>query len=379
MSKRDYYEVLGVAKGATDAEIKKAYRKLARKYHPDVSQDNKEEAEAKFKEVSEAYEILSDSEKRSRYDQFGHAGTDPNGFGAGGFGGAGADFGGFGDIFDMFFGGGAGGARRSGPQKGGDLRYDMELSFQEAAFGLEKDIEIMRTENCDECGGSGAAPDSQVKTCPTCHGSGQIQYTQNTPFGRIVQSRTCNSCHGEGKIIEKPCPACHGRGKVRRNRTIHVKIPAGIDNDSRMRVAGQGEPGAKGGPPGDLYLFIRVRPHKIFARRGNDVYCEVKINFPQAALGDEIEVPTLEGKAELKIPSGTQNGTTFRLRNQGIPDVRGYGRGDQHVRVIVKVPTKLTERQKELLREFSEISGDKPVEVTGGKGFFEKVKDAFMG
>ncbi|MDA8212685.1 MAG: molecular chaperone DnaJ [Clostridia bacterium] len=377
MSKRDYYEVLGVAKNATENEIKKAYRKLARQYHPDTNPDNKAEAEAKFKEAAEAYEVLSDQEKRAKYDQFGHAGVDPNSFG-GGF--TGADFGGFGDIFDMFFGGSSGGGgRRKGPQKGNDLRYDLELSFEEAAFGLEKDLEIMRTENCDTCGGSGAAEGYQPKTCPTCGGAGQVQFAQNTPFGRIVQSRTCNACHGEGRIVENPCRTCHGRGKVRKSRTIHVKIPAGIDNDSRMRVSGQGEPGTRGGPPGDLYLFIRVRSHKIFTRRGNDVYCEVKLSFPQAALGDEIEVPTLEGKAELKVPAGTQTGTTFRLRNQGIPDVHGYGRGDQHVRVVVKVPTKLSDRQKELLREFADLSGEKPVEVSGEKGFFEKVKDAFIG
>lgn len=377
MSKRDYYEVLGVSKDAQENEIKKAYRKLARQYHPDTNPDNPEQAEAKFKEATEAYEVLSDQEKRAKYDQFGHAGVDPNSFG-GGFNGA--DFGGFGDIFEMFFGGGGGGgSRRRGPQKGNDLRYDLEIAFEEAAFGLEKDLEIMRTENCQTCGGSGAAEGTSVKTCPTCGGSGQVQYAQNTPFGRIVQSRTCNACQGEGKIIEKPCATCHGRGKVRNSRTIHVKIPAGVDNDSRMRVAGQGEPGSKGGPSGDLYVFIRVKPHKIFNRRGNDIHCEVKITFPQAALGDEIEVPTMDGKAALKIPSGTQNGTTFRLRNQGIPDVHGYGRGDQHVRINVKVPTKLSDRQKELLREFADLSGDKPVEVAGEKGFFEKVKDAFMG
>ncbi len=377
MSKRDYYEVLGVAKGATETEIKKAYRKKARKYHPDVNPDNKE-AEAKFKEAAEAYEVLSDPEKKSRYDQLGHAGVDPNGFGGGGFGGG--DFNGFGDIFDMFFGGaGGGGGRRNGPQQGNDLRYDMEISFEEAAFGLEKDIEITRTENCETCDGTGAAEGSKPKTCSTCGGSGQVQYAQNTPIGRIVQNRTCNACQGKGTIIEQPCRTCNGRGKVRKARTIHINIPAGVDTDSRMRLSGQGESGTRGGPPGDLYLFIKVKPHKVFTRRNNDIYCEVKIAFPQAALGDAIEVPTLEGKAELKVPAGTQTGTTFRLRQQGIPDVHGRGRGDLHVRVVVKVPTKLTDRQKELLQEFAEISGKKPVEVTKEKGFFDKVKDAFMG
>jgi molecular chaperone DnaJ len=374
MSKRDYYEVLGVSKGAQENEIKKAYRKLARQYHPDTNPDNPESAEAKFKEATEAYEVLSDQEKRARYDQFGHAGVDPS---AGGGGFNSADMGGFGDIFEMFFGGG-GGNRRKGPQKGNDLRYDLDIAFEEAAFGLEKDLDITRTENCETCDGSGAAEGTKPKNCPTCGGSGQAQYAQNTPFGRIVQNRTCNACQGEGKVIDKPCPTCHGRGKVRNSRNIHVKIPAGVDNDSRMRVSGQGEPGTKGGPPGDLYVFIRVKSHKIFNRHGNDVHCEVKISFPQAALGDEIEVPTLDSKATLKIPAGTQNGTVFRLKNQGIPDVHGYGRGDQHVRVGVKVPTKLSDRQKELLREFADVSGEKPVEVTGEKGFFEKVKDAFI-
>lgn len=375
MSKKDYYELLGVSRDATEVEIKKAFRKLARKYHPDVNPDNKE-AEKKFKEVSEAYEVLSDSQKRANYDQFGHA--DP-GAGFGGFGGAGgADFGGFGDIFDMFFGGGGGGrGRRNGPQKGADLRVDLEIKFEDAAFGLEKDIEIPRTEKCNTCDGSGAAPGTQAKTCSECGGTGQVQYAQNTPLGRFVQTRPCNVCHGNGKIIEKPCHDCHGSGTVRKNRKIHVKIPAGVDNGIRIRVTGEGEVGSKGGPAGDLYVFIHVKAHKYFKREGNDVLVEVPISFPQAALGDELEINTLEGKVKLKVPEGTQSGTYFRLKGKGIANVNGYGKGDMHVRVVVVTPNKLDEKQKQLLRELAKLSGENPLGVQ--KGFLDKMKDAFMG
>jgi len=372
MSKRDYYEVLGVERNASEAEIKKAFRKLARKYHPDVNPGDKE-AEAKFKEVSEANEVLSDPQKKAQYDQFGHAAFGPGG-GEGGFGGF-SDFGGFGDIFDMFFGGG--GQRRRGPVKGSDLRYNLEITFEEAAFGLEKDINVPRTETCGKCKGSGAAPGTSPKTCPRCNGTGQIQYTQSTPFGRFVQSRVCDECHGDGRVVESPCPECGGSGQVRKTRTIHIRVPAGVDTGSRLRVAGEGEPGERGGPHGDLYIYIRVKPHKIFNREGNDVITEINISFPQAALGDELEVPTLEGKVQLKIPEGTQSGTFFRLKGKGIPDVQGYGRGDQHVQVTVVTPTRLTEEQKQMLREFAETYGEKPAGVE--KGFFEKVKDAFIG
>jgi molecular chaperone DnaJ len=375
MAKRDYYEVLGVGRNASADEIKKAYRKLARKYHPDANPDNKEEAEAKFKEISEAYVVLSDPEKRANYDRFGHAGVDGQGFG--GFEGFG-DLGGLGDIFEMFFGGG--GRRSNGPARGRDIRADLELNLKEAAFGLEREIKVARIEACGTCGGSGAAPGSKPKTCLACGGSGQMQYAQNTPFGRIVQSRTCDRCHGTGQIVEKPCATCHGEGKVRKNRNIKVKVPAGVDNGSRLRLAGEGEVGSKGGPPGDLYVYIHVKPHRIFRREGDDLICELPISFTQAALGGELEVPTLEGNEILKIPEGTQTGTVFRIRGKGIPHVNGYGRGDQHVRVKVVTPRKLSEKQKALLREFAKLSEEeiKDSEAASDKGFFGKMKDAFM-
>lgn len=373
MSKRDYYEVLGVSKNANEAELKKAYRKLARQYHPDVNPNNPE-AEAKFKEVNEAFEVLSSTEKRAQYDQFGHAGVGNGGFQGGGFDGA--NFGGFGDLFDMFFGGGFGmGGQPRGPQKGSDLRYDMEISFAEAAFGLDTEIDIPRTEECSACHGSGAAPGTHPATCPKCHGTGQIQVQQNTAFGRFVNVRPCDRCQGEGKIVDTPCKECKGQGRVSKYRKIKVKIPGGVDNGSRLRISREGEAGTRGGPPGDLYVYIHVKPHEIFERHGQDIICEIPISFVQAALGAELQVPTLDGKVELKIPEGTQSGTSFRLRGHGIPHLRGGGRGDQHVRVKVITPKKLNDRQKELLAEFAKAGGEEvsPEE----KGFFKKVKDAF--
>lgn len=360
MSKRDYYEVLGVAKNASEDEIKKAFRKLARKYHPDMNRDDPKAAEEKFKEANEAYEVLSDSNKRAQYDQFGHAAFDqasgggPGGF-SGGFGG-----GGFGDIFDMFFGGsggGFGGARRPGPERGNDLRYDLEIEFTEAAFGKEVEIDVPRTEECEVCHGSGAAPGTHPEACPQCKGTGQVQFTQNTPFGRMVNARTCDRCGGEGKIVHSPCKSCGGKGRKRARKKISVKIPAGVDNGSRIRVPNAGEAGMRGGPAGDLYVYIFVKPHKLFKREGTEVICEVPITFVQAALGDEIEVPTLDGKVKLKIPEGIQSGTVLRMKSKGIPSLRGQGRGDQHVKVKVLTPQKLNEKQKQMLRDFAESSG----------------------
>lgn len=376
MAKRDYYEVLGVSRDASPDELKKAYRKLARQYHPDAYAGNKEEAEVKFKEIAEAYAVLNDPEKRAAYDQFGHAAADGQGFGGFGAGGFnGADFGGLGDIFDMFFGGA--GRQRTGPQKGNDLRINLEISFKEAAFGVERDIQVPKIETCDTCAGSGSAPGSKTKTCGVCQGAGQVQFAQNTPFGRVVQSRTCDQCRGSGKIIEKPCPTCRGGGQVRKTKNIHVKIPAGVDDGSRLRLTGEGESGLRGGPPGDLYVYIVVRPHKDFVRDGNDVICELNISFAQAALGDSVDVPTLDGTAELKVPEGTQTGTVFRIKGKGIPYLNGNGRGDQHVRVKLTTPTKLNDKQKELLKEFARLSGENP--QGGNKNLFEKMKDAIIG
>lgn len=380
--KRDYYEVLGVEKNANDADIKKAYRKLAKQYHPDVNQ-NDATAEAKFKEVNEAYEVLSNAQKRSQYDQFGHAGMDPNGFGGfgGGFGGGFSDFdmGGIGDIFESFFGGsGAFGGRssrsRTGPQKGADLKYSMEITFENAAFGVEKEISINRMEPCPTCHGSGAKPGTNPTTCKHCNGSGQVQYKQNTPFGQFVNVKTCDVCHGEGKIITDPCTACSGKGKIKKNTKIKINIPAGIDDGQTISLRGEGEPGLRGGPSGDLFVSIRVKPHSLFKRQGNDVICEMPITFVQAALGAELEVPTLDGKVKYTIPEGTQTGSVFRLKAKGIPFLRGNGRGDQYVKVEIDVPKRLNDKQKAILREFADISGDDVYDKR--KSFFEKMKDA---
>ncbi|WP_427339529.1 molecular chaperone DnaJ [Caloranaerobacter sp. DY30410] len=380
MSKRDYYEILGVSKNASEQEIKKAYRKLAKKYHPDLNPGDKE-AEQKFKEINEAYEVLSDPEKRARYDRFGHAGVNGNAAGGfeQGFGGF-EGFGGFGDIFDDIFeafGGGFSRRRKSGPKRGADLKYTLDLEFEEAAFGVEKEIKIRRTENCSVCNGTGAKPGTKKTTCPKCNGTGELRYAHNTPFGQFVNVRTCDRCHGTGEIIEVPCSNCGGTGKERRLRKINIKIPAGVDTGSVIPLRGEGEPGEKGGPPGDLYVYINVLPHEIFEREGNDVICEIPITFVQAALGATIEVPTLDGKVRYKIPEGTQTGTIFRLKNKGIPYIRGNGRGDQYVKVKVQVPKKLNEKQKQILREFAKATGDTAVEHK--KGFFDKVKDAFGG
>lgn len=375
-TKRDYYEVLGVNKNAPDGEIKKAFRKLAKQYHPDVNPGDKV-AEAKFKEINEAYEVLSDAQKRSQYDQFGHAGTDPNGFGGFGRGFGDFDMGGFGDIFETFFGGsgfGRSGRSKNGPQKGADLKYSLEIAFEEAAFGVEKEISVNRMSSCPTCKGSGAKPGTNPKTCAHCHGTGQVQQKQSTPFGQFVNVKTCDVCRGEGKIITDPCSQCGGKGKVKNTTRLKVNIPAGIDDGQTISLRGEGEPGSKGGPPGDLYISIRVRPHVLFQRQNADVICEIPITFVQAALGAELEVPTLDGKVKYDIPEGTQTGSIFRLRNKGIPHLRGGGRGDQYVKVVVEVPKKLNEKQKAVLKEFAELSGDDVHEQR--KGFFEKMKNA---
>lgn len=387
--KRDYYEVLGVQKSATDAEIKKAFRQLAKKYHPDLNKDNPD-AEEKFKEVNEAYEVLSDKDKRAKYDQFGFAGVDP-GYGAGqggaGFGGFGGgfDMGDLGDIFGSFFGGGFGGgfggsssrARRNAPQRGQTIETRVMLSFEEAAFGCEKEITIDRVENCEECGGSGAAKGSSAETCSNCHGSGTVTQNQRTPLGIFQSQSACPNCHGTGKIIKKPCTKCGGSGKVRKSRKLKVNIPAGIDDGQAIQLRGQGGAGANGGPAGDVIVTIAIRPHPIFTREGSDVICEMPVSFAQAALGDTLQVPTIDGKIEYHMPEGTQPGTVFRMRGKGIQSVRGRGRGDQYVRVNVEIPKNLTARQKELLREFEASTTDENQQQR--KSFWDKVKQAFKG
>ena len=371
--------MLGVSKGATADELKKAYRKLARQYHPDVNKDN-EEAADKFKECSEAYEVLSDEQKRAQYDQFGHAAFENGGAGGYGQGGFGGGFGGGGmeDIFDMFFGGQGGrrgGRPNNGPQRGADLRFDLDITFEEAAFGVEKEISLYREETCGHCKGEGAEPGSKVETCSECHGSGYVNFVQNTMFGQVQSSKPCPKCGGQGKIISEPCKECRGKGTVKKNKQIKVKIPAGVDDGSRLRVASEGEAGAKGGPHGDLYVYLYVKPHKFFEREGTTIYCEVPINIVQATLGAEIKVPTLEGQVVMKIPEGTQPGKVMRLKGKGVPSLRGGTRGDQLVRIKVVVPTKLNEKQKTALQEFADISKDNinPEE----KGFLDKIKGLF--
>jgi molecular chaperone DnaJ len=370
-TKRDYYEVLGLTKEATPEEIKKAYRQKAKKFHPDVNKEDDNAAD-KFKEVAEAYEVLSDEQKRAAYDQFGHDAFDPNRMGAGGFGGA--DFGsmgGFGDIFDMFFGGG--GQRRRGPQRGADREVRLDISFEEAVFGTEKEINLMRVENCDKCGGSGAEAGSQPKTCGQCQGSGQVRSVQNTPFGRFESSRSCPQCNGSGKMIEKPCPACKGQGKVKRRRTIDVRIPAGIDTGSRLRIQAEGEEGILGGSPGDLFIVVVVKSHARFKRDGYTLIGSLDINIVQASLGVEIEMPLLGGDShKLIIPEGTQPGDVITVKNKGIPHLNSHRHGDLKVLVNVKIPTRLSKRQKELLAGFYSEQEEKD----GKKGLFDKLKDA---
>ena len=373
-TKRDYYDVLGVNRDASDDEIKKAYRKLAMKHHPDRNPESKD-AEDKFKEAKEAYEILSDAQKRGAYDRYGHAGVDPSA--GGGPGGQGFD--GFADAFSDIFGdifGGGGGRGRSNVYRGADLRYNLEISLEEAARGAEKTIRIPTVEECDTCHGSGAKPGTQPKPCSTCGGAGQVRIQQG--FFSIQQ--TCPKCHGTGRIIPDPCRDCGGAGRVKRQKTLEVKIPAGIDEGMRLRHAGHGEPGVNGGPPGDLYVEIHIRQHSVFQRDHDDLHCEMPISFTTAALGGEIEIPTLEGMARLKIPSETQSGRVFRLRGKGIRNVRSQAHGDLLCHVVVETPVNLTERQKELLREFEEVSrGDADRHNPKAKSWMDKVKEFFGG
>ena len=361
-TKRDYYEVLGVDRNVDDQALKKAYRKLAMKYHPDRNPDNKE-AEEKFKEVNEAYEVLSDAEKRRRYDQFGHDGV--NGQFGGGSQGFGGGFGGFEDIFGDIFGDVFGGqrTRRRGPERGQDIKQRVTISFEDAAFGKKIEIKLNRTEECSECHGSGAKAGTGKKTCPTCNGTGEVRTVQRTPFGNIQSSRTCSTCNGEGEIIETPCPKCHGKGHTRKVKTIEVDIPAGIDDGQMIKLSGQGEIGKKGGPRGDLYIVVSIKEHPLFTRDGFDVYFEMPITFVQATLGDEIEVPTIDGKVKYTIPEGTQSGTTFRLRDKGIPRLRGNSRGDQYIKITVEIPKKLNEKQKDILREFAKECGEEGLDL----------------
>lgn len=374
MSKRDYYEVLGISRNATQDEIKKAYRQMARKYHPDVNREDKNAAE-KFKEINDAYEVLSDPQKREIYDHYGHDAFDPTknaGAGAGGFGGFGFGQDGFSDIFDMFFGGGmTGSRRRTGPRRGADREIRLDISFEDAVFGQEKEIEITRMEKCEHCKGNGAEPGTKITTCPSCKGTGQVRSVQSTPFGRFETVRTCSRCNGEGKVVQTPCSVCKGTGQVRKNRRINVRIPAGIDNGSRLRMSGEGEPGQNGGPPGDLYITVIVRPHPHFEREGNNLITKVDIDFVQAALGAEIEIALLGGgKQTVKIPEGIQPGDILTIKGKGIPFLHSHRFGDLKIIVNVKIPTRLTRKQKELLLQFKEE--EKPEK----KGFFNKFKDA---
>ena len=375
-NKRDYYEVLGISKGASEDEIKKAYKKLARKYHPDMNPGDAE-AEEKFKEVNEANEVLSDPAKKARYDQFGFAGVDPS-YGAGGTGwgdGAGGfDFGDLGDIFGSFFGGGFGGGqqRRNGPQRGESIRMSVSVSFTEAAFGCEKDVTLDRSEQCPTCKGNGCAEGTTPEVCPDCHGSGTVQVRRQTPMGVFATTTTCPKCSGQGKIIHQPCPDCRGSGRAHKRRTVKVSIPAGIDNGQTISLRGQGHAGKNGGPSGDLLITVMIKPHDLFHRDGTSVFCEAPITFTQAVLGAELEIPTIDGKVKYTIPEGTQTGTVFRLRGKGIPVLNGRGRGDQYVTVTIETPRNLNKDQKEALRKFGETLGEGNYEKQ--KSFFKKFK-----
>ncbi len=382
--KRDYYEVLGLKKGASEDEIKKAFKSMARKYHPDLHPDDKEAAE-KFKEINEAYEVLSDSEKRARYDQFGHAGVDPNyggGAGAGGFSGFGG-FGDVGDIFDSIFGGGFGGfgggrstaSSANAPHRGGDVNANVTIDFMEACKGAKKKMRVTHMVKCDQCNGTGADANTKTSSCTECHGQGSVRVNQRTPFGVISTTKVCPRCGGRGKIVTNPCSKCRGSGRQRVTTDIELKIPAGIDNGQILRVSGQGDAGLNGGPNGDLNVSVTVRPHELFTRSGNDIFCEIPISYAQAVLGDKVTVPTIKGKVEYEIPEGTQSGTKFRLRGEGVKYLGRESYGDQYVTVVVEVPKRLTKQQKELLKKFDDCLEEK--NQAKRQNFFEKLKRRF--
>ena len=373
---RDYYEVLGVDKGASDDEIKKAFRQQAKKYHPDLHPGDKE-AEAKFKEINEAYSILSDPDKKSKYDRFGDAGVDPNGFGGGG--GYGAYDVDLGDLFSSIFGGGFGGGssrRRNGPQKGSDLKYNMSLDFMEAAFGVEKDIQITKEDLCKACNGSGAQPGTTPETCPTCRGAGRVQQQTQTLFGMTMVTKSCPTCGGRGTVIKTPCTQCRGRGRLKTSKMLHIKIPAGVDTGDLLPIKGEGEPGTNGGPYGDLYIEFRVRSHDVFKREGINTFCDVPITYAQAALGGEIEVPTIYGKEKFNLKEGTQPGDTSILRGRGIPNKSNPNmKGDHTLKFYIEVPTGLSREQKQLLVQFNNTLTDR--NYTKRSQFFQKIKNIF--
>ena len=375
VEKRDYYETLGVPRSATQEEIKRAFRRLAREHHPDVSSEKKE-AEARFKEINEAYQVLSDPERREIYDRYGHQGLEQSFGGFEGFQG----FGGFGDLFDMFFGTESRGATRtrSAAERGNDLRHDVELTLEEAAKGVDRHIRVDRMEACEACGASGAQPGTHPETCGVCHGIGQVRQQQQSFFGTQIRVTTCPRCHGEGRVIGSPCAECAGQGRIHRTVSKTVEVPAGVDSGMRIRLTGEGDAGLRGGPRGDLYIVTHVRKHDFFERRGNDLWCQVSVGVPLAALGGAVDVRTIDGVEELEVTPGTQSGEVYTLRGRGMPDPTGRGRGDQNVVLRVETPTRLTDEQKRLLRDFAASRGDE-IRQPRGKSFFERVKDAFKG
>jgi molecular chaperone DnaJ len=376
-TQRDYYEVLGVERSADAAELKRAYRKLAMEYHPDRNQADG--AAEKFKEINQAYEILTDDQKRAAYDRFGHAGVEGNG-GPGGFDGF-THFDGFGDIFDAFFGGGqrgSRGGRRRGPARGADLRYNLRLTFEEAVFGTEKEIEFQRQERCARCAGKGAEPGTELATCPECNGAGEIRRSQQSIFGQFVNVAACARCQGEGRIVPNPCEDCRGTGRIRESRKIAVKVPAGVDNGAQIRISNEGEAGARGGEQGNLYVVLAVADHERFQRVEDHIVLELPVNIAQATLGAELSIPTIDGEMDLEIPAGTQSGEDFVIRGKGVPHLRGAGRGDMVVRVTVVVPESLTDEQRGLLEQLAATMGT-PTLPKQNRGFFERIRDAMAG